>query len=58
MSTKEAERVICFWEVATEGFGDGPGKSVDECHESCVPKLNPYVVFVPYFKKNVSMKCK
>lgn len=51
MVTREAKRVVRFWEVSNEGFGYGPWTDVDECCGSRVSKLNSFVVSVPYFKK-------
>lgn len=50
MGTSKAERVVCFREVSTKGFGDESGTGIDQRHGSCVPKPNSYVVHVLYFK--------
>lgn len=51
MGTREAQSVVLFIEIATEGCGDRPGTSIGECHGSCIPKFNIFVMFVPYLKK-------
>lgn len=51
MGTEEGEEVIQIRVVSLQSHGDRSGTYLDECHESCVPILNSYIVRVPYFKK-------